>query len=441
MLKYRTVLETVSDPVTYANELLPLKALRKRILKAYQFFMNQGDFASAVALVEQLEPVFSRADVAELRAKLHRQWGEQKVEEADSATMKEAETLVMEGHYHFRAAGRAFENVARIRYATPRFTDDLWAAAECYFLGHSFSHAIRTYEEYLHHESKRNNGMALLRLGQAKLAAGKSLQAINALTDCIELYPHDWVVFQARLECARAYRENGQPAEAERMLMANLAGDKLSPISPEWRDSLFELGYLFYHTGRYLEAVSKLEEAVSRYPDVPQTLLANYITARSFHQATEAPKEKIANAKTESERQKNRRIVDGYLQQALVRYQSVQRTITLNGSRHQSELDIALLRNCYMMQGSVLFQLKRYEEARKAYSNISTLYQHEPFVLEGFVQIANCWLRLNQPVKAKVTLEHAKQVLERLPEDTDFKLATNFNRQEWGLLLDQMAKW
>jgi hypothetical protein len=32
-------------------------------------------------------------------------------------------------------------------------------------------------------------------------------------------------------------------------------------------------------------------------------------------------------------------------------------------------------------------------------------------------------------------------VLERLPKDADFLTSTNFNRQQWELLLSQMSKW
>ena len=115
--------------------------------------------------------------------------------------------------------------------------------------------------------------------------------------------------------------------------------------------------------------------------------------------------------------------------------------ITLDGHGASTPLKRNLLRNCYMMQGSVLFQLRRYEDARIAFANVSTLYQNEPFVLESFVHIANCWRRLNQPVKARGTIEQAKLVLQRLPRDIDFKLSTNFDRQYWELLLREMSKW
>ena len=201
------------------------------------------------------------------------------------------------------------------------------------------------------------------------------------------------------------------------------------------------LGTLLHDMGRYLEAINHLEEAVIRYEEAPQALLARYLIARSFHRASETPKKNLLTVKTENERQKNRKLLQDRLEKSLEYYHDVQKTITSGQHQVDDQLGRTLLRNCYMMQGSVLFDLKRYDEARKAYSNITTLYQHEPFVLESFVQIAYCWQRLNQPIKAKQTIEQAKLVLDRLPEDTDFKLATNFNRQQWQLFLDQMRRW
>jgi hypothetical protein len=94
-----------------------------------------------------------------------------------------------------------------------------------------------------------------------------------------------------------------------------------------------------------------------------------------------------------------------------------------------------------MMQGSVLLELRRFDEARQAYQNVITLYQNDPVVLESFIQVANCWRRLNQPALARANLERAKVVLSKLPENANFLASTNFNRQQWVLLLDEMSKW
>ena len=159
------------------------------------------------------------------------------------------------------------------------------------------------------------------------------------------MYPQSDAVFQARLESARAYRELGKNDEAERLLWSNLNGDDLMPTSPEWRDSKFEIGRLYYEIGRYDEAIRELEEAVQRYKDEPQTLLANYTIARASHRAAEAPAKYMREAKTENERQKNRAAMTSYLEEALATYGNVQRAITLAGGSDHDPLMRTLLRN------------------------------------------------------------------------------------------------
>lgn len=438
---YRSVLETVGDPVTYYNPLLSLAELKKRLLSAHASFVESHEFEEALTLLEQFTLIFDQVEVIQVRGQTHEQWGLELLKRATDQPRRRSESLATEGRYHLRAAGRAYESLAYARFATREFTDDLWLAAEYYFLGQNYTHAARVLEEYLHYEAERRNAAALLRLGQCLLTVDNMVSAIQALEQCIEMYPRDVAVYQARLECVRAYLQQNRQEEAEQLLLKNLTGDSLTPESPEWRDSLFALGQLLHDRGRYREAILKLEEAVIRYPDAPQALMARYTIARSFHSAAEKPAQNVLDAKTENERQKNRKLRDQNLEGALENYLLVQRMITLEGHGENSALRRSLLRNCYMMQGSVLFQLRRYEEARKAYANVSTLYQNEPFVLESFVHIANCWRRLNQPVKARGTIEQAKLVLQRLPADTDFKLATNFDRQYWQILLNEMSKW
>ncbi len=434
---YRAVLDAAGSPLTYQNGLLPLSSLRKALLAAHQEFTGAGDFAEAMALVDQFRPLFNEIEVTELRAKTHSRWGYTLL---DAAQSEEAAEL-SQGRYHLRAAGVAYEDLAGLRYATVTYTDDLWEAGEHFFDGQSYTHAARLFNDYLHHEVERRKGLALLRLGQAYVALDRSDKAIDALRECIELYPRDAVLFQARIECARALRLNDQHEEAESLLVKNLTGDTLTPKSAEWRDSLFELGSQLRESGRFDDAISKLDEAVQRYPDAPQALMARYDIARSYHRRADEPEQLYKEAKTESERQKNRRLRDEYLEEALRRYSAVQRMVTIDTRNADSTLNKLLLRNCYTMQGAVLFRLKRYEDARKSYSDASSLFQDEPFVLESFVHIANCWRRLDKPLKARMTIAQAKQVLGSLPRDIDFKITTNFDRGQWEYLLDQMETW
>ena len=438
---YRSVVESVGSPVTYSNKLLSLGELRKRLRSAHASFIEKEHFESALSLLEQFNLLFTHEEIIELLAKTHEAWGKSELREADGMSPLRAAELLKEGWYHMRASGRAYESLAEVRFATREYTDDLWIAAENYYQGQSYSHAARVLEDYLRYEPERRNAAVFLRLGQCYLTTGEIDNAVRALEQCITMHPRDLAVYQARLECVRAYRQLNRHEEAEQLLLENINGEELTPDSPEWRDSLFELGELFHETERYKQAFEALEEAVIRYPDAHQALMARYTIARSFHNAAQIPAEKVKLAKTENERQKNRKLRDENLEGALKNYRLVQRMLTLEDHGESNALKQQLLRNCYMMQGSVLFQLRRYEDARKAYANVSTLFQNEPFVLESFVHIATCWRRLDQPMNARRTIEQAKLVLQRLPSDTNFKLATNFNRQQWQLLLDEMAKW
>ena len=438
---YRTVLGNVSDPTTYVNPLLSLSAMQKRLSRAYHDFVDQQQFDEAMALVDSLQPMFSLEEATELRAQAHEKWARAKQTEAEDVAHWDAGKILAEGRYHHRAAGAAYKLLSELRFASRKFTDDLWNAAENFYQGQSYSHAERMLNEYLHHEAQLRQAIALLRLGQAQLAQGDSATAIDTLEECIELYPGDAVIYQARLDCAHAHLQQAQGDRAEELLRLNLVGGNLEPEASEWRDSLFLLGDYLHNSDRYNEAIKYLDEAVNRYPEASQALLARYTIARSFHNAADKPAQLAREAKTESERQKNRKLRDDNLEAALENYLQVQRILTLQGHVDSDELERLLLRNCYMMQGSVLFELKRYEEARKAYANISTLYQNEPFVLESFVHVANCYRRLNKPIKAKGTIEQAKLVLKRLPLGTDFKVATNFSRQSWDLLLNEMSEW
>ena len=438
---YRHLLESIGSPTTYSNKLLSLEELKRRLTSAHASFVETKEFDAALTLLEQFPPLYSQEEVIELRAHTQEQWGKAELREAFDLHPISAAKRSKKGRHHLRAAGRAYESLARVRFATREYTDDLWLAAENYYLGQSYTHAARVLEEYLHYEPEKRNAAVLLRLGQSHLTTGKIQQAVRVLENCIDLHPRDLAVYQARLECVRAYRQLDRTEEAEQLLLQNINGEELTPKSPEWRDSLFELGEILHETGRYQQAIKALQEAVTRDKDAPQALMARYTIARSYHSAAKEPARKVLQSKTENERQKNRNLRDQNLLGALENYKLVQRMLTLESHGEGSALKHNLLRNCYMMQGSVLFQLRRYEEASQAYANVSTLFQDEPFVLESFVHIANCWRRLDQPMKARGTIEQAKLVLQRLPRDADFTLTTNFNRQQWEMFLDEMSKW
>jgi tetratricopeptide (TPR) repeat protein len=203
---------------------------------------------------------------------------------------------------------------------------------------------------------------------------------------------------------------------------------------------------LLYEAGRYEEAIDRLAEAVERDISPGRSRLASYLIAESNRHAAKQPLAELDLAKTANERESSTRKVQVFLHEAIRHYEQVR--VDIANSESVTPLDRAMLRNCYMFKGSVLFDLgrverspQRFKDAIDEYSNVSTLYQNEPFVLETFVQIANCQRRLQEPIKARLNIDQALQLLAQLPEDADFLASTNFTRSQWKLMLTEMRKW
>ncbi len=105
---------------------------------------------------------------------------------------------------------------------------------------------------------------------------------------------------------------------ATEMLMANLYDGRLTPESPLWRESLFELGNLQYRRGDILQldakkladqgadatlqiqkleesfqqfqvGIKRLEEALARFGDDPRGLQTRYLVAQAYRFASQLP--------------------------------------------------------------------------------------------------------------------------------------------------------
>jgi tetratricopeptide (TPR) repeat protein len=199
---------------------------------------------------------------------------------------------------------------------------------------------------------------------------------------------------------------------------------------------------LLHEKERFEEAIGTLEEAIERYPNDPQSLVAEYVIGESYRRWAQDLMVTGAQSRSSSEQAKNRQLIVLHLTTSLKHFENVQRNVTLRTHDiHSDPLMGTMLRNCYMLEGTVLFDLGQYKDAIEAFSNVSSLYPDEPFVLETFVQIANCWRRLDRTDNARGAVRQAQIVLERLPANADFASTTVLSRQEWGMLLANMSKW
>jgi tetratricopeptide (TPR) repeat protein len=440
ILGYRRALEQFGKIPVYRSHAVPLELLRDNLKAAWNDLVAHQRYSDALSLGEHFVPPFSREEQLELQGNALERWGLQMLGDAGEESLTtEDRAAALE---HLRAAGVAFEQLAQLRFATKFYTSDLWRAAEDFFQGHCFSRTIDALRKYLKYEPELRNAQALLRLGQAHLALNHLPECTSLLEECIEFHPLDSSTFQARVDCAKAYWCQGNTEQAERLLRDNIAGSTLKPLSPEWKDSLFELGMLLHEKERFEEAIGTLEEAVERYPHDSQSLVAQYVIGESYRRWAQDLMDAAQQSRSSSEQSKTRQQITQHLTTSLNHFEDVQRNITLKTHDiHSDPLMGTMLRNCYMLEGTVLYDLGRYKEAIEAYSNVSSLYPDEPFVLETFVQIANCWRRLDRTDNARGAVRQAQIVLDRLPENSDFASTTVLSREEWRMLLANMSKW
>jgi tetratricopeptide (TPR) repeat protein len=436
---YRVALETTDAETEFRNRWLPLDEARESVLDAYQECLRKHEFELAIELARACTGVFNASRSLQLEAQAEGQWGRHLLATATDASSPNTQKQLSQGRRRLRKAGHLYRRLAEMRLASREYPDDLYDAAEADLAGHDYTSAAALFRKYLSVEARKRRPHALLALGDALLSSGQPAEALEALKECIEFHPRDAAVFQARLLASEAYLAAGQNQEAEKLLLENLDGEALSPASTEWRDSLFALGRLLYETGRYREAIERFEEATTRYPNAAATEEARYLAAESYRRTAREVQRQEAQEPTAEGRLSRRREWEQLLEAGLARYEQELNAILLRQERQPlTTLDEAILRNCFFARGDILFDLGRYQDAIQAYASATNRYQQNPEVLQAYVQIAACYRRLGQTAEARSTLEQAKYALKHLAESVSFDETSNYNRQEWGQMLETL---
>ena len=83
--------------------------------------------------------------------------------------------------------------------------------------------------------------------------------------------------------------------------------------------------------------------------------------------------------------------------------------------------------------------MERYAEALRAYQSAANHYVTTPEVLDAYLRIANVYQRMDRPAEARTSLEQARLALRRIPPEARFDQTTNYDRKQWGELLDRLC--
>jgi hypothetical protein len=459
----------------YSNRWVSLDELQQRCEQAYRDFFQAGDFPRAINTAQSLAPLFDEERATRLQAEAYHAHATQLQAEADSVPSTKAATTVAEARAAWRQSAALFERLARLRFSSRQYPETLWKGAESYLCGHDYRRAVRLLNRYLDNEVRRRHPPALAALGEAYLALDQTGDALNALDECIEFFPKDPHSYRARLTAAQTCLETGNLARAKQLLTDNLENVDLTPRSFHWRESLFQLGQIYFREGlrdetqsrldgidsedpdvqrvaaksleqahaSFQKAIVRLTEAVrrdelaERNPFAEKTIEARYRIAESYRQSAKLPLHQLKSVTIETTRNQLNTEIQRTSMAAEGAYQQLQ--AVLNEKQENADLterERRMLRNTYFARADVLFDLDNLEAAIAAYATATNRYQHEPEALEAYVQIANCHRQLNRASEARGTLEQAKVVLQQIPPDADFLATTRYSRDEWEELLD-----
>ena len=439
MSAYQRLVSACAQLDEFHNPWVDQAQISDSLLAACQEYLKAEKYETAVLLSKLLAHFLPKAEALQFTAQVYRAWGENLQEQADHLPAEKAEKVCRQARTQFRRLGDCYTTIARELYTTREYPEVLWNAACAYRTGHDFRNAAAMLRLYMRNESRLRRAQALVDLGEAQLSLGDTEAALQSFHECIQQHPRDVAVYRARLLASRAAANMGDRKQAETFLQDNLDGDQLTPASKEWRDSLFALGELLHNSSRDREAIGRLEEALQRYPAAPQATLARYLLADSSRRRAkdlQASLAKEISAAIRAQRMSESRVL---FHQALDTYRMLQDSLGRMDVEDLGPQEKAVLRNSRFAIGDVYFQLQRYPEALRAYQSAANHYATSPEVLDAYMQIANVYRRLERPAEARTSLEQARLALRRIPSDARFEQITNYNRKQWGELLDRLC--
>ncbi|PQO34847.1 hypothetical protein DTL21_15255 [Bremerella cremea] len=470
---YRRILREANASGRYDNPWIGEIEFRQRITHAVDDWKSAQNFEPAVEVANVLRPIFPDDQALQIEAEVEYQWGEYLESQANKVPFDESLEMRAQSRFHFRRAGSVYLDLAKFRFSTAEYTNDLWKSASADLRGQDFSKAVEILAEYQRYETRDHKPRALVATARALIALDKAEEALGPINECLEFYPKDPSVYEARVLGGEAYMELGKLAEAKEVLAANLDDGHLEPSSREWQDSLFSLGQVLHLEGEMFEAQARvkgalevaeaipreafqlleqsnasyqgaikyLHAAVRRYPEDPRSIGARYLIAECHRRSSMLPKKKFRLVNIETQRIKFDKEVKDHLERAAEIYNELINELT-NKLEEQTQLhpvEANILRNSYFAQGAAMFELQRFKDAIEAYSTASNRYQTEAVSLEAFVQIAQCYRYMNQSAEARGTVEQAKIVLSRLAEGVDYSETTHASRDDWQNYLDWLA--
>jgi tetratricopeptide (TPR) repeat protein len=343
-------------------------------------------------------------------------------------------------------AGDAYIALSRKLTVTDdtRYGDALWRGIDLYDRAGDVTRVISALELFAaERPDDKLAPDALLRLGQAYQAAGQFDQAIDAFQRNQFRHPNSLAASKSAVPLAKAYIAKGPEnyGKAETVLLSVINDNPLvTPDAEEFRQSVFELAQLYYRTGRFEEAVARLQEFTQRYPDDTRIGQLLFLMADSYrksalaldHQPGPAAADAMGNPPApdmvEVAAAKRDRLnkAKGFYDQVIDTFRS---------HPPQDDNDKLYLKLSHFYRADCLYDMGQYLDAIKLYDSAAFRYQDDPAALAAYVQIVNAYCAVGKIDEAKTANERAKWILRRMPPDAFKDGAFPMPKEYWSAWL------
>lgn len=331
-----------------------------------------------------------------------------------------------------------------------------WEAADAFDAGGDTESAIKEFTYYAQGASDDDprRPEAKFRLAQAFQSTGDLKTAASLYKELVETKrtaaaeggktPSEAVLWSDRsiVPLARCYsvdEEEANDAEAETLLNGVLSGRDLSPEAPEFRDALIELGAMYYHRGRYVDAAARLAEAEQRFPEDREINTIRYRLADSWRLWAAKIDQALRAAIPQAERMEMEKSRRTRRRDAIRLYGIVRGAIEAKAEAKRTELENVFLRNSMFYQGDCAYDLGDFDAAIGYYDEAKQRYSEQAASLVAMVQIVNAYVQQGEWAKAATANQRAVQHLERFPETVWTQPNLPMEKKHWSRWLDARA--
>ncbi len=391
---------------------------------------DAGELDSALQYLVVLAALVPE-DEREARLDLYEELGR-----AYAAAARRASEPEQAREYHYRAGMQLEEAAKLVRFDEPRLSALLWESAGEYDAAGRMNAERRVLHEFVTGRSDDPRlPQALLLIGQACESVGELEQALEWYEQVAARYPRLREAKRARVLRAGVLQALGGErfADAEELLLDLLEDDDVAPESPIFRDALLRLCEQLYQEGRYSEAISRLENMLSLYPEDEEHVRVRFLLADAYRRSGLALRDTNANDAATAE-SRRRLLLAAELFAALLEEMS-------SAVEEPDERSALYTRLALFYRGDCLFALnepKTLEDALVAYRHAAARYAGQPAALTAHVQMANIHLRRGDVTEAARSIEKARWLLSTISDEAFAKSGAG-TEEEWAQFFDVVS--